>query len=76
MIEIHDQVVLVTDVPDHHLLAGDVGVVVYIHGDHEGYELEIFSADGHTLDVVTVEAAQVRPVSRHDVLHVRGVSGR
>jgi hypothetical protein len=42
-----------------------------IHGDHEGYELEIFSADGHTLDVVTVDAEQVRPVNRRDVLHVR-----
>jgi hypothetical protein len=42
-----------------------------IHGDHAGYELEIFSADGRTLDVVTVEAHQVRPVSRRDMLHVR-----
>ena len=42
-----------------------------IHGDHAGYELEIFSADGSTLDVLTVEASQVRPVSKRDVLHVR-----
>ena len=48
-----------------------LGVVVMIHGDHAGYELEIFSADGQTLDVVTVMAEQVRPVNRRDVLHVR-----
>jgi hypothetical protein len=65
--------VLTTDLPDHHLKAGDIGVVVMIHGDHEGYELEIFGADGHTVDVVTVEANQVRPISRHDVLHVRAM---
>lgn len=71
MINEHERVALTVDLPEYQLKAGDVGVIVMIHGDHEGYELEIFSADGHTLDVVTVEASQVRPVSRRDVLHVR-----
>jgi hypothetical protein len=35
------------------LKAGDLGIVVMIHGKHLGYELEIFSAEGRTLDVVT-----------------------
>ena len=69
MIKEHDQIVLIENMPQ--LQAGDLGVVVMIHGDHAGYELEIFSADGRTLDVVSVKAVQVRPVSRHDVLHVR-----
>jgi hypothetical protein len=71
MIKEHDQVVLTEDLPRHQLKAGDLGVVVMIHGNHAGYELEIFSADGQTLDVVTVEAAQVRPVHHRDLLHVR-----
>ncbi len=71
MINEHDQVVLTVDLPDAQLQAGDLGVVVMIHGDHAGYELEIFGADGHTLDVVTVTADQVRPVSSRDVLRVR-----
>jgi hypothetical protein len=71
MIKEHDRVALTVDLPDGLFRAGDVGVVIMIHGDHEGYELEIFSADGHTLDVVTVDADQVRPVNRRDVLHVR-----
>lgn len=74
MIKEYEQVVLMVDLPAHQLQAGDLGVVVMIHGDHAGYELEIFSADGHTLDVVTVEADQVRPISRRDVLHVRELS--
>jgi hypothetical protein len=73
MINEHDQVVLAANLPQHQLQAGDLGVVVHIHGDHAGYELEIFSADGHTLDVVTVNANQVRPVNRRDVLHVREI---
>ena len=71
MIKEHDQVVLTQDLPEHGLFAGDLGVVVMIHGDHAGYELEIFSADGRTIDVVTADAHQVRAVSRRDVLHVR-----
>ncbi|NJK80418.1 MAG: DUF4926 domain-containing protein [Chloroflexaceae bacterium] len=71
MIQEYEQVVLTEDLPEHDLKAGDLGTVVMIHGDHAGYELEIFSAGGRTLDVVTVEAHQVRPVSRRDVLHVR-----
>lgn len=71
MIEEFKQVVLTEDLPKYNLKAGDLGTVVMIHGDHAGYELEIFSADGHTLDVVTVDAHQVRPVTSRDVLHVR-----
>ena len=74
MIKEYERVALTVDLPQYQLKAGDVGVVVMIHGNHPGYELEIFSADGHTLDVITVEANQVRPVSRRDVLHVRELS--
>jgi hypothetical protein len=74
MIQEHDRVALTVDLPEYQLEAGDVGVVVMIHGDHEAYELEVFSADGHTLDVFTVMAAQIRPVTRRDVLHVRALS--
>lgn len=51
-----------------------MGVVVHMYSDGEAYELEIFALDGRTLDVVTVEADQVHPVSRRDVLHVRELS--
>lgn len=71
MIKAYEQVVLTEDLPEHDLKIGDLATVVMIHGDHAGYELEIFSADGRTLDVVTVEASQVRPVKRDDMLHVR-----
>lgn len=74
MIKEYERVALIVDLPKYQLKVGDIGVVVMIHGQHEGYELEIFSADGHTLDVVTVEANQVRPVNRRDVLHVRELS--
>ncbi|MEO1286335.1 MAG: DUF4926 domain-containing protein [Chloroflexota bacterium] len=71
MINEFDQVVLIEDLPNHNLKAGDLGTIVLIHGNHQGYELEIFTADGQTLDIVTVKAIQVRPVTSTDVSHVR-----
>lgn len=74
MIQEHERAVLTVDLPEYNLRAGDVGTVVHVYSDSNGYEIEIFALDGRTLDVVTVEADQVRPVSRRDVLHVRELS--
>lgn len=73
MIKEHDRAVLTADLPDDGFQAGDVGVVVHIYDDHQAYEVEFFALDGRTIDVVTVEAAQVRPVSSRDVLHARAL---
>ncbi|MBK9123913.1 MAG: DUF4926 domain-containing protein [Chloroflexi bacterium] len=73
MIREHDRIVLTTDLPDGRFRAGDIGVVVMIHGDHAGYEVEFFTLTGDTLDVVTVDVEQVRPVSEHEILHARAM---
>jgi hypothetical protein len=74
VIKEHDRVALMADVPTRGLKAGDVAVVVMVHGDNEGYELEVFAADGHTVDVVTVTADQVRALSGSEILSVRPLS--
>ena len=74
MIREHKHAILTTDLPEQGFKAGDVGTVVHIYGDGAAYEMEFFALDGRTLDVVTVEADQVRPVSRRDILHVRELS--
>lgn len=63
MINEHDRVVLIVDLPEYHLKAGDVGIAVHIYSTGEAYEVEFFTLDGHTLDVVTLEAEQVRLIS-------------
>lgn len=67
--------VLTADLPDHGLRAGDMGTVVHIHGKGEGYEIEFFTLTGDTIDVVTVNASQVRAVTEHDVAHARRRAG-
>ena len=71
MIKEHDRVVLNTPLPSEGLEPGDVGTVVHAYEDGKAYEVEFVTLDGHTAAVATVEAAQVRPVSRRDITHVR-----
>jgi hypothetical protein len=71
VIEEHAKAVLTTDLPEHNLKAGDVGTIVHIYSDGKAYELEIFSVEGHTVDVVTVAATQVRAVSPRDIWAAR-----
>ena len=73
MIKEHERAVLTIDLPEYGLLSGDVGVVVHIYKDGKAYEVEFFTLDGETLDVVTVESAHVRPVSPRDVMHARAM---
>ena len=49
MINEHDCVVLTQNVLVEGVMAGDVGTVVHIHGDHAGYEAEFMTLTGHTL---------------------------
>lgn len=71
MIKEHERIVLTTPVTGSGLEAGDVGTVVHVYKDGEAYEVEFLTLDGHTAAVITLEASQVRPVSRRDITHTR-----
>ena len=68
-IKLFGRVTLIEDIGEFEF--GDVGVVVEIYGDHEGYEVEMLNAQSETLDVITVSARQIRSVETTDVLHLR-----
>ena len=74
MIKEHDRVVLKTPMPAEGFEEGDVGTVVHVYKDGEAYEVEFVALDGHTAAVVTLEAAQVRPISARDITHTRELS--
>ena len=71
MIREHDSVVLKEDLSDEGLKAGDIGTVVHIHRDGEGYEVEFMTLVGDTIAVASLLSNQVRPVTRQDIAHVR-----
>lgn len=76
MIREHDRVVLVTDASSEGLVASDVGTVVHIYRDGQAYEVEFTTLEGKTAAVITVEAAQVRPVGKREITHARELASR
>jgi hypothetical protein len=73
MIQELETVVLVTDLPEHGLRAGDIGAVVLVHSSGEHYEVEFVTLSGETIAVVTVQDNQVRRVLDGEIAHVRMV---
>ncbi len=71
MIKEHDTVVLTEDLPDEGLTAGDIGTIVHVHNNGEGYEVEFMTLAGQTIAVASLLAEQIRPISSQDVAHVR-----
>lgn len=76
MIKEHDRVVLVADVPAEGLVAGDVGTVVHVYRDDQAYEVELFTLEGKTAAIVTLDASQVRPVGNREITHARELATR
>ena len=48
------------------LLPGDVGVIVYVQGGGECYEVEFVMPEGYTVAIATVYPEQMRQVSEGD----------
>lgn len=66
-----DAVALTCDLPEHGLEAGDVGTAVMVHGNGAAFEVEFVGYDGHTVALLTLECAQIRPLRVHDIPHAR-----
>ena len=68
-----DVVVLIHDVPAHHLRCGDVGAVVEIYGP-DALAVEFVAASGRTQALVTLKRSDVRASDDRDLLAVRPVA--
>ena len=71
MIKEHEPVVLTASIPAERLEAGDVGTVVHLYRDGLAYEVEFTTLEGKTAAVVTVDAANCRPVNKREITHAR-----
>ncbi len=67
-----DTVVLVRDIPEHGLRAGDLGAVVEVHTRH-GLEVEFVTASGRTTALVTLKTDDLRPIADTDLVAVRSL---
>jgi hypothetical protein len=71
---LYTEVILVRDVPEERVRAGDVGVVVERHeiaGRETGYSVEFFNMVGNTVAVATVPGSTLRVPTREDRPTVR-----
>mgnify|MGYP001313222329 FL=1 len=73
MVPEHASVVLLTDLPEFGLVAGDVGVVVHVYRNGEAYEVEFVRYDGSPCGTVTLAADRLRAAGSRDVPHMREV---
>jgi hypothetical protein len=65
-----DTVVLVRDIPEHGLKAGDLGAVVEVYRP-DGLEVEFVAASGRTTALLTLKAVDVRSIRDTDLVAVR-----
>lgn len=66
--------VLTGPLPAEGLEAGDVGTVAHVYKDGEAYEVEFITLAGETAAVVTVEAAQIRPIAPSEIPNARAIT--
>ena len=77
-LELHDRVALRTSFPEYGLQTGDVATLIAFvdHPDAEprGCVLELFTALGDSIGVVTVPETAVSPLRADEVLSVRPIA--
>jgi len=66
-----DAVVLKRDIQEYGLKQADIGAVVHCYNDGAAFEVEFVTADGKTIALLTLDEADIRPIGRRKVLHVR-----
>lgn len=71
MISELDTVVLAHGIQVYGLKRGDIGAVVHVYRDDSAYEVEFVTGEGETVAVLTLTADDIRPMRKHEILHVR-----
>ncbi len=69
-----DVVVLERDIDEHGLKRGDIGTIVHCYSGGEAFEVEFMTVDGRTVAVVTLTAADIRPLQPNEILHARALT--
>ena len=69
-VKVLDAVVLARDLPGHCLKKGDIGAVVEVYAP-DGLEVEFVTGAGKTQALVTLNAQDVRPIGKSEILSAR-----
>ena len=66
-----DQVVVLEDLNEMPVRAGDIGTIVGIYQFNKAYEVEFVSLTGQTVGVATLAANKIRPIHEGEIAHAR-----
>ncbi|MDZ4842996.1 MAG: DUF4926 domain-containing protein [Hyphomicrobium aestuarii] len=69
-----DTVVLVRDIPEAHLAAGDIGAIVHADADVSAYEVEFVALTGETVALLTLTADDIRSIGTGEIANARKVA--
>jgi hypothetical protein len=72
-VKLLDRVALTVDLPEHGLKTGDIGMVLHIYKDHQGYEVEFVTLSGELIALVSVHPAQIRALEADEIASARRV---
>ena len=67
MFKEHERIVLISDILEERLVAGDVGTIVHTHPRGEAFVVEFMTLDGNTAAIATVLPSQARLVTSRDI---------
>lgn len=73
MINELDTVVLLHDIDEFDLKAGDIGTSVHVYKNNAAYEVEFITGEGETIAVLTLTSDDVRAMGEREILHVRSL---
>ena len=76
MIQEHDQVVLLSNIPEKDLKKDDIGTVIHIYPDKKAYEVEFSTLSGKTIAVQLLKGHQIREINSQDLPHTRIVAAQ
>ena len=72
VLDLFETVIATVNLPDHHVLAGDLGAIVKVYTRPGlAYKVEFVNPDGSTRALLTLAPGQVRQMSSADVLTTR-----
>ena len=70
--ELFETIIATVNLPDHQVLAGDLGTIVEVYTNPEiAYDVEFVNPDGTTRALLTLATHQIRRISSKDVITTR-----
>lgn len=71
MIKELDRVILNVDITESKLRKGDIGTVVMVYNNGEGFEVEFITLDGQTITVESLSKNDIREIRKLEIANAR-----